>query len=68
MRKLSTSRRRAASTCGRVEDRESALLQEFQRFDSVASLAQATAVRLGRQTRPEDLIAEAGLAVGGCDR
>ena len=64
MRTLSTSGRRASTRGRGDEERERALLQEFLRFDSVAALAGAIAARLGRQARPEDLIAEAGLAVG----
>jgi hypothetical protein len=48
--------------------RDLAMLEEFSRCDSVASLAGAIAERLGRKARSEDLIAEAGLAAGRRDR
>jgi len=44
------------------DERELELLEEFTRCDSVASLAGVIAARLARNARPEDLIAEAGLA------
>lgn len=44
------------------EDRESALLAEFMRHDSVASLAGAIAERLGGSARKDDLVVRAGLA------
>ena len=50
-----------------IHDRELALLEEFNRGHSVASLAEAIAARLGRKTRSEDLIAEAGLAAAPRD-
>ncbi len=43
------------------ERRELALLAEFNRHDSVASLAGAIAARLGGNAREEDLIACASL-------
>jgi hypothetical protein len=43
------------------EERETALLAEFKRHDSVASLAGAIAKRLGGKDRDADLIAGAGL-------
>jgi hypothetical protein len=43
------------------ERRELALLAEFMRHDSVASLAREMAERLGPDARGKDLIAEAGL-------
>jgi hypothetical protein len=43
------------------EERELALLAQFMRHDSVASLADATAERTG--VRGGDLIAEAGLGL-----
>jgi hypothetical protein len=43
------------------EERELALLAQFMRHDSVASLANAIAERLGGSTRVRDLIAAAGL-------
>ncbi len=43
------------------EEREGALLAEFMRHDSVASLAGAIAKRLGGNEREADLIARAGL-------
>ena len=45
------------------EDGELALLAQFMRHDSVASLAQAIAARPGSM-RAEDLIAAAGLGSG----
>ena len=44
-----------------AERRELASLEEFNRSGSVAALAQRIAARLGPRTRPEDLIADAGL-------
>jgi hypothetical protein len=54
----------AARGAGRADDdrRELALLAEFTRCDSVASLAGAIAERLGRKARSRELIEEAGLA------
>jgi hypothetical protein len=43
------------------ETRELALLAEFMRHDSVASLANEIAERLGANVRDKDLIAAAGL-------
>jgi hypothetical protein len=43
------------------EERELALLAQFMRHDSVASLANAIAERLGGSMRVRDLIAAAGL-------
>ena len=43
------------------EERELALLAQFMRHDSVASLANAIAQRLGGSIRVRDLIAAAGL-------
>jgi hypothetical protein len=43
------------------EERESALLAEFMRHDSVPSLAGAIAERLGGGAHEDDLIARAGL-------
>jgi hypothetical protein len=43
------------------EDRELALLAQFMRHDSVASLASAIAEGLADSARGEDLIAAAGL-------
>jgi hypothetical protein len=44
------------------ETRELALLTQFMRHDSVASLAKAIAERLGGSVRGGDLIAAAGLS------
>jgi len=72
MRKPATSNRYAAARRGGTradaERRELALLEEFNRSDSVAALAGAIAARLGRKARSEDLIAEAGLAAARRDR
>ncbi len=43
-------------------DEETALLAEFMRHDSVASLAGAIAARLGGNARQADLLARANLA------
>jgi hypothetical protein len=43
------------------EERELALLAQFMRHDSVASLAKAIAARSGGSMRAGDLIAAAGL-------
>jgi len=43
---------------------ELALLAEFMAHESVASLAQAIARRLGGKTRAEDLLAAANVRVG----
>jgi hypothetical protein len=43
------------------DEREKALLAEFTRHESVASLAGAIAGRLGGNVRKEDLVARAGL-------
>jgi hypothetical protein len=51
-----------------ADERELKLLQEFTRCDSVAALAGVIAARLPRAARPEELIAEAGLAAGRHDR
>lgn len=59
---INSLRRGSALITGRPRtDRELALLEEFNRSRSVASLAEAIAARLRRKTRSEDLIAEAGL-------
>jgi hypothetical protein len=50
------------------EERELALLSQFMRHDSVASLANAIAERLGGSARGGDLIAAAGLGLGGGGR
>jgi hypothetical protein len=72
MRNPSTSKRYAAArrdgTRADPERRELALLEEFNRSNSVAALAGAIAARLGRMARSEELIAEAGLTVAGRDR
>ncbi len=72
MRKPGKSRRYVAARQGggRTDDerRELALLAEFTRCDSVASLADAIAARLGRKGRSEDLIEEANLAASRRDR
>jgi hypothetical protein len=44
------------------EERELALLAQFMRHDSVASLAKAIAARSGGSLRAGDLIAAAGLS------
>ncbi len=46
------------------ETRELALLAEFMRHDSVASLANKIAERLGANMRGKDLIAAADLGAG----
>jgi hypothetical protein len=46
------------------ETRELALLAQFMQHDSVASLANAIAERLGGNVRSADLIASAGLGAG----
>jgi hypothetical protein len=46
------------------ETRELALLAEFMRHDSVASLANGIAERLGANVRDKDLIAAADLGAG----
>jgi hypothetical protein len=69
MRKPRTSKLYAASRKSRApadaDQRELALLQEFTRSTSVASLAGAIADRLGLTVRPEDLVREAGLPSEG---
>ncbi len=52
---------RRGKPCASEEEREKALLAEFTRHDSVASLAGAIAGRLGGNARKEDLVARAGL-------
>ncbi len=47
-----------------AEERELALLAQFMRYDSVASLAKAIAARSGGSMRAGDLIAAAGLGPG----
>jgi hypothetical protein len=54
------------ANCSRI-DRELALLEEFNRSHSVASLAEAIAARLGRKRQSKDMIAEAGLAAAPPD-
>jgi hypothetical protein len=49
------------------EERELALLTQFMRYDSVASLANAIAERLGESARGGDLIVAAGLGLNGGD-
>jgi hypothetical protein len=49
------------------ETRELALLVEFMRHDSVASLANGIAERLGANIRGKDLIAAADLRAILCD-
>jgi hypothetical protein len=49
--------------CAVSELSELALLEEFTRHDSVASLAGAIAARLGRKSRPKELVERAGLAL-----
>jgi hypothetical protein len=51
-----------------AEERELALLTQFMRHDSVASLANALAERLGGSLRGGDLIASAGLGPSRADR
>ena len=50
------------------EERELALLAQFMRCDSVASLANAIAERLGDSVRGGDLIVAAGLGSSGGGR
>ena len=50
------------------ETRELALLAEFMRHDSVASLANEIAERLGANVRDKDLIAAADLGASLRDR
>jgi hypothetical protein len=50
------------------ETHELALLAEFMRHDSVASLANEIAERLGASVRDKDLIAAAGLGASLRDR
>jgi len=50
------------------EERELALLAQFMRCDSVASLANAIAERSGDGVRGGDLIVAAGLGLRGGDR
>ena len=50
------------------EQGELALLTQFMRHDSVASLANAIAERLGGAAHGEDLIAAAGLGMNGGDK
>jgi hypothetical protein len=61
-RPIADSARRAGSSATN-ERRELALLAEFMRHESVASLANDIAERLGANGRGEDLIAAAGLGV-----
>ena len=49
------------------ETGELALLTQFMRHDTVASLANAIAQRLGGSVRSGDLIAAAGLGLSGAD-
>jgi hypothetical protein len=49
------------------QGRELALLAEFMRHDSVASLASEIAGRLGVNMREKDLIAAADLGESRCD-
>ncbi len=49
------------------EERELALLAQFMRYDSVAALAKAIAVRSGGSMRAGDLIAAAGLGPNRAD-
>ncbi len=51
-----------------ADERELALLTQFMRHDSVASLANALAERLGGSLRGGDLIASAGLGPSRADR
>jgi hypothetical protein len=55
--------------CAHASDErgELALLTQFMRHDSVASLANAIAERLGGSARGGDLIAAAGLPLNGSD-
>jgi hypothetical protein len=62
------SRDYVARRRGADDERELELLQEFTRCGSVAALAGVIAARLPRTSRPEDLIAEAGLAAQRPDR
>ena len=59
---------RAAAPCGAARQRddagELALLAEFMRHDTVASLAGAIAERLGGKALDKDLIADADLGCG----
>jgi hypothetical protein len=50
------------------EERELALLAQFMRCDSVASLANAIAERLGHSVQGGDLIVAAGLGSSGGER
>ena len=50
------------------EERELALLAQFMRCDSVASLANAIAERSGDSVRGGDLIVAAGLGLSGAER
>ena len=50
------------------EEGELALLAQFMRCDSVSSLANAIAERLGDSVRGGDLIVAAGLGLSGVDR
>jgi hypothetical protein len=50
------------------EERELALLAQFMGCDSVASLANAIAERLGESVRGGDLIVAAGLGSSGAER
>lgn len=50
------------------EQRELALLTQFMRHDSVASLANAIAERLGAGVHGGDLIVAAGLGLNGGDK
>ena len=50
------------------EECELALLAQFMRCDSVASLANALAERLGDRVRGGDLIVAAGLGLSGGER
>lgn len=50
------------------EQRELALLTQFMRHDSVASLANAIAERLGAGVDGGDLIVAAGLGLNGGDK
>ncbi|RBP16162.1 hypothetical protein DFR50_106124 [Roseiarcus fermentans] len=59
-RRYADARRRAGG-----DERELQLLREFNRCGSVSALAGAIAARLGREHRPETLIADAGLGPKG---
>jgi hypothetical protein len=64
--RTTVQRKKRAATCARKhrraqEPNEIALLAEFMRHDSVASLADAIADRLGGQVSAKDLIASANL-------